>query len=189
MNETPKELVILKGLLSKQTIGVVQVPKQNSNTLTKEVLHELFEYRDNTLYNKISRRKARAGDQAGAIRDDGYRQVCIFSKVYLLHRIIFMYHNGYLPSLTDHIDGNKQNNAIENLREATKSQNAYNIGISNKNKSGVKGVSWCKKRNRWRACCRVNTKLIHVGFFKEIEKAEIAVKEFRVKAHGEFARS
>lgn len=165
------------------------MPKQNSTTLTKEVLHELFEYRDGDLYCKISRRKARAGDRAGTSRDDGYRQVCIFSKVYLLHRIIFMYHYGYLPSLTDHRDGNKQNNAIENLREATKSQNAYNIGLSKKNKSGIKGVSWSRHHNRWRACCRVNTKQILVGLFEKIEDAENAVKNFRALHHGEFAKS
>jgi len=63
--------------------------------------------------------------------------------------LIFLYHHGYLPKFVDHIDGNKKNNRIENLREATKSQNAMNQKVSTRNTSGIKGVMWHKRDKKW----------------------------------------
>jgi hypothetical protein len=62
-------------------------------------------------------------------------------RAYLVHRLIFLYHHKYLPELIDHIDNNLENNRIENLRPATKSQNAMNSKIDKRNKSGIKGLS------------------------------------------------
>lgn len=163
--------------------------KQNHITITKELLHELFDYRDGELVCKIHRRKARAGHIAGTKREDGYKQVCINSKVHLLHRLIFMYHNGFMPEFIDHKDGDKTNNRIENLRQATKSENAFNVSISNNSKTGIKGVTWCKRSLRWRACIKVNTKQIHIGYFKDINDAAIAMINARNTYHGEFAKS
>ena len=65
----------------------------------------------------------------------------------------------------DHIDNNIQNNNLINLRWATKSQNSQNRSMSTRNTSGVKGVSWNKNTNKWRADICINGKKIHLGSF------------------------
>lgn len=187
MNETPKELVILKGLLSNQTIGVVQVPKQNSNTLTKEVLHEIFEYRDGDLYWKIKVANKKVGDKAGTL-DKFYKRVSIKDRYYSIHRVIFIMFYGYAPNIIDHIDGNGFNNRIENLREATPSQNQWNRKLGKNNSSGVKGVSYDSKRKKYCASSYLDKKSKNIGRFNTLDEAKNALKEFRLKHHGEFAK-
>ena len=97
-------------------------------------------------------------------------------------------HHGYLPPILDHIDGNIKNNKIENLREATQSQNQFNRKIDKDSNTGVKGVKWVEKRKQYLAHVRVNYKKHYVGCFKVLEDAEKAVKAFREKHHGKFAR-
>ena len=87
----------------------------------------------------------------------------------------------------DHIDGNRLNNCIENLREATASQNGQNKKLSKNNTSGIKGV-YFTKWNKWVAQLKINNKIIYLGSFDDIKLAEIAVKEARSKNHGVFAR-
>ena len=101
--------------------------------------------------------------------------------------IYLMFHNK-LPKYVDHIDGNKLNNKIENLREATNAQNSWNAGIRKNNTSGVKGVYWEKKSNCWHAQCFVNYQNHFLGRYKNIEEAKKVVAEFRTKHHGEFAK-
>jgi len=157
-------------------------------TLTKDILHELFEYREGVLYSKKQRGKLVIGQKVGSAKRNGYEMVGINHKTYLTHRIIFMIHHGFLPKYIDHIDGNSLNNKIENLREATLSQNQYNSKIPKNNTSGVKGVNWDKDHSKWRARVIVNKKTMFVGLFKEIEEAAKAIKAFREKQHKDFAR-
>ncbi len=65
----------------------------------------------------------------------------------------------------DHIDNDRQNNNLKNLRFATRQENGQNQSLSNKNTSGTKGVSWHKGQNRWTAQITVNGKRIHLGSF------------------------
>lgn len=69
--------------------------------------------------------------------------------MYLLHRMIFLYHKGYLPYKVDHIDRQKLHNKIDNLRDANDVINTMNVGLSKNNTSGYKGVS--RARKRWKA--------------------------------------
>ncbi len=71
----------------------------------------------------------------------------------------------------DHIDNNKENNTLINLRYATAQQNNQNRSISSKNTSGTKGVNWNKKAMKWRAQICINGKLIHLGSFLNKEDA------------------
>jgi hypothetical protein len=147
--------------------------------LTAEQLHEIFEYRDGDLYWKPSK--------AGAIAGGGYYQTGIQGKYFKNHRLIFLMHHGYLPDLIDHIDGNRLNNKIENLRPATRSQNLFNSMKSKSNKSGVKGVSWRESMKKYRARLYANKKTYELGHFEKLEDAEKAIIEARKKHHGEFA--
>ena len=74
----------------------------------------------------------------------------------------------------DHIDNDKENNNISNLRYATHIENSQNRSISSKNTSGVKGVHFNKANNKWRACIVIDYKSIHIGYFETLEEAKIA---------------
>jgi hypothetical protein len=93
-----------------------------------------------------------------------------------------------LPNFIDHIDCNKSNNKIENLRVATKSQNQCNRAITLLNKSGVKNVSWSKDRKEWVVQISVNGKKKFIGRYKDLELADLVAQEARDKFHGKFAR-
>ena len=156
-------------------------------SLSQDLLHELFEYRDGSLYWKVTRPHVYIGKEAGCIGDRGYSRIVINNKMYRTHRIIFLMHHGYLPTEIDHIDGDKLNNKIENLRSATRSQNLLNKKISSKNTSGVKGVSWSKDRNKWEVQMYVNGTKKFVGRFDDLEVAKAMAISFREKHHKEFA--
>ena len=142
--------------------------------------HDIFEYRDGDLYRK----HGQFAGKAGTVHHTGYLQVKVGKKNYRAHRIIFAMHHGYMPEYIDHIDGNKLNNRIENLREATNQTNQYNVGLVKRNKSGVKNVVW--DRTKWKVYMRINTKMTHIGAFDDLELAELVAIEARNKFHGEF---
>ena len=94
--------------------------------MNKELLHELFEYKNGNLIYKISTAKCiKIGEVAGNINTNGYRRIVINKKVYQAHRLIWMFHNGDIETglQIDHINQIKDDNRIENLRLATRSQN------------------------------------------------------------------
>ncbi len=135
-------------------------------------LHEYFEYLNGNLhYKKQIHYSKNKGDIAGYIHSSGYWHICIKQKLYKTHRLIFLYHYKYLPKEIDHIDRNKLNNRIENLREATHSQNMLNRKKHKTNKSGYKGVSWYSGNKKWKAQVCVNYKVIHLGYFETPELA------------------
>ena len=118
--------------------------------LTKEYLQSIFDYKDGRLFWKVKKaQRLNVGDEAGCL-DKRYLTTGLNGKVYRNHRLIFLMHHGYLPKEIDHKDNDQLNNRIENLRPATRSQNCSNTGIGKKNTSGVKGVSWSKRNNKWR---------------------------------------
>lgn len=99
--------------------------------ITQQQLQNLYDYVDGQLKFKHSRGKRKTGSYAGSIKPDGYWRVYINGKGYYLHRLIWMYHYGYFPNEIDHIDRNKSNNTIENLRAVTHKENqAWMIGKS-----------------------------------------------------------
>ena len=86
----------------------------------------------------------------------------------------------------DHIDNNKHNNNLINLRFATPSQNQHNKSIGKNNTSGTKGVSWNNKSNKWTAQIKINGKQIHLGYFLNKDDA-INIRVQRAKdAFGEY---
>jgi hypothetical protein len=159
--------------------------------ITQQRLHELFEYRDGTLIRKVSvQSNAKEGDVIGSVNNCGYLHARIDRKNYKVHRLIFLYHHGYLTDglHMDHIDGNKTNNRIENLREVTRSQNKMNSKLAANNTSGVKGVYWHKHKQKWNSKIILNRKHIHLGYYDTIEEAAAAAIAARNEYHGDFAR-
>ena len=158
------------------------------SVLSQDFVRERFEYRDGNLYHKFNYPKVSAGSIVGCKDAYGYIITCICQKNYKVHRLIFLYHNGYMPDKIDHINGNISDNRIENLREANDCSNMWNAKKFTKNTSGAKGVHFHKLCRKWWAQCQVNKVRHNLGFYETFEEAERVVKEFRTKAHGEYAR-
>jgi len=158
--------------------------------LTQEEVHRLLEYRDGTLFWKkmvTNKTGKRVGEVAGYIHPKGYRVISVHGYQYKAHRLVFLYHHGYIPEFIDHINGIKDDNRIENLRPATKAENCRNTGTPKHNSSGVKGVSKAPRLETWRARLSVNGKLFQVGGFKTKELASEFLELWRELAHGNFA--
>jgi hypothetical protein len=86
----------------------------------------------------------------------------------------------------DHIDGQKANNMIENLRLANNSQNHHNLGVRSNNTSGIKGVYFDKARNKWAAETKAKGRKIFLGRYHTKEEAAKAYNEAAKFHHGEF---
>lgn len=102
----------------------------------------------------------------------GYFQASVFGKKYLAHRIVWMWVFGRWPeNQIDHINRDKCDNRIVNLRDVTQQQNLQNQAIQKNNTSGHLGVSWYKKRQKWQVHITVNSKQKYLGTFESIEDA------------------
>jgi hypothetical protein len=139
--------------------------------LTLLQINTLFHYSDGQLIWKVSPcNSVRIGDVAGFERGP-YLALIYMRKKYMLHRIIFLLHHGFLPDCIDHIDRDKRNNRIENLRQVTFSQNQMNRGKQKNNTSGFKGVSWHSDISKWGASIKIDKKQKHLGYFQTAEAA------------------
>jgi hypothetical protein len=159
-------------------------------TLTQEEVRRVFEYKDGKFYWKeMSTDKIAniVGQLAGYIHPTGYRLIRVHGYQYKAHRLMFLYHHGYIPDFVDHINGVKDDNRIENLRAATKAQNCQNTFLRLANTSGVKGVSKMPRLELWRTRLQSNGKKYEVGGFKTRELAADFIELLRDLTHGEFA--
>tara|TARA_R110001606_G_scaffold27768_3_gene88653 strand:+ start:2256 stop:2783 length:528 start_codon:yes stop_codon:yes gene_type:complete len=109
--------------------------------------------------------KVSIGDVAGCVNAHGYRVITINKKQYREHRLAWLYVYGYTPKKLDHINRNKTDNRVSNLRPISTQGNARNQGLNPRNKSGFNGVLWCKLSSKWRAQIVVSGKAISIGFF------------------------
>ena len=156
--------------------------------MDQETVKHLFDYRDGELFWRVNSSRAKIGARAGSDCADGYRQVSIGKrKLVMEHRVIFLWHHGYLPDEIDHIDRNKSNSRIENLRAVTHRQNMRNSSARKNNVSGVKGVSWHKNTGKWIVQLGVNGRKKYVGVYDDLDLAQLVAEEARRKYHGEFA--
>ena len=138
--------------------------------LTQERVRELFDYReDGVLVRRVSTSPtARKGEVITRRHNEGYVLVKIDKKEYRVHRIVWLWHHGYLPeNVVDHINHIKDDNRIENLREVTQKCNLRNSKVSAKNTSGVRGVHYDKRSGKWGAQIKVDNKGINLGLFND----------------------
>lgn len=154
--------------------------------MTREKVIELFDYKDGHLYVKKKRHKRKIGDKVGKLNADGYVHIDIDGKIYKAHRLIFLMHHGWLPKFLDHIDLNKQNNKIDNLRPATCAQNQANKPLQKSNTSGYKGVTKKCKR-RWMARISVNGERKYLGLYRTKEEAYDIYKQAAINIYGQYA--
>ena len=130
-----------------------------------------------------------AGSTAGTLQK-GYCRISVHARRHSAHRLAWLLVHGEWPDGdVDHIDGNRLNNRIANLRLATRSQNLANARKSNRNTSGLKGVSWNKKSQRWMAQICADNHRLYLGLFDTPEEAHAAYlaaahEHFGTFAHG-----
>lgn len=122
------------------------------------------------------------GDRAGHVQETkGYRNIHIKGKLYKAHRLAWLYCYGAFPEGNlDHINRDRDDNRISNLRVAPGSLNNYNSGISRNNTSGVKGVSYNKGAGKWEAGAGSRPR-IYLGIFSSKEDAIKARKAWEIK--------
>lgn len=112
-------------------------------------------------------------------------------KIYL-HRVILERVLGrplLSTEYTDHIDGDKLNNARSNLRVATPCENQHNRKRNKNNTSGYPGINWNKRKQRWIVRLMKSRVTIEVGSFKNLDDAIAAYKQSKLEHHGEFPRA
>ena len=159
-------------------------------SITQDYLKEIFDYKDGNLFRKTkTSNRTKVGDVVGSKNGNGYLRVSVLGKYFYVHRIVFMWHFGYLPNEIDHIDGNKSNNKIENLREATHLQNGKNLTLRLSNKVGINGVRFDSDRRKWASSICINKKKKHLGRFANIEDAILARKNAEIEFFGEWSRN
>lgn len=155
--------------------------------MTSEKLKELLHYDPETgvFIWKVDRRgPAKAGTIAGRIKDNGYRDISVYSKRYQAHRLAWLYVYGVWPKeQLDHINGLPDDNRISNLREATNAENNQNIGKYSNNTSGYIGVDRQHKTNKWRARIQVDRVPTCLGLFDTPEEAYAAYLKAKEALH------
>lgn len=142
-------------------------------------IQSIFGYKDGNLYNKNFRGPRAIKDaKAGSTRKDGYVRINVDGKSYLAHRLIWLWHGKKLVQglEIDHINGNKSDNRIENLRQTTRLQNEYN-----KPKRGYRFES-----GKWRVRMKINGRQKHIGMFDTEEEAKTAYDLAAQLIHGEY---
>lgn len=194
----------LEELLGKVTPGEWVLKRE----ITPEILKEFLDYNHDTgllfwkeraakwFVDSIQGREYAArcwnGRMAGkpaltALDGHGYRHGNIFNQRNKAHRVAWAIHTGKWPdNEIDHINGNRQDNRICNLREATGSQNICNVPLRADNTSGLKGVSWHKGAGKWMAQIKFNGYYRYLGLFTDKESAHMAWSIAADKMHKEY---
>ena len=127
----------------------------------------------------------KANSLAGYKATNGYTCIAYKSTYYYAHRLAWVYVYGAIPegATIDHINGNKSDNRLENLRLATRAEQSQNTSLYKGNTSGYTGVTWHKKDKKWMAQIRVDGKSIYLGEYTSIEAANEAYKQAKQQYH------
>lgn len=160
-----------------------------TNVLTRDRLLEVLRYDPATgqMYWRVSRGTRAVGDVAGNKRIDGYVYIKIDRVLYRRTRLIWLYLHGRWPrEHVDHINRNTPDDRLENLREATRSQNLGNRKINKNNSTGFKGVH--ERNGRFRAYINEGGRRINVGSYATAHEAGAAYFVKAQELFGEFAR-
>lgn len=148
--------------------------------ITQAELKEILNYDPSTgvFTRKVkTNNRVNVGDIIKSKDAQGYLKVCINYKIYYLHRLAWFYIYGVFPKNIDHINRDKTDNRLCNLREVTLTENNRNLPQIYTNTSGVTGVYWESKLQKWRAFIHVDNKKKHLGVFKSFDDAVLARKQ------------
>lgn len=152
--------------------------------ISQSELKELLHYDPDTgffTWKKSTNQSIKVGAPAKSINNKGYIVIGVGHKLYLAHRLAWLYVHGVFPEFIDHINHIRNDNRLCNLRKATRKENGRNQSIHKHNTSGANGVSWIKKEGVWRARITVNGRSIFLGRFSEKGDAIFARKQANIK--------
>ncbi|MEL6859316.1 MAG: HNH endonuclease signature motif containing protein [Pseudomonadota bacterium] len=172
--------------------------------VTPEIVRELLKYdpetgsfewrhRDLKWFKSVRAQRAWNGQFAGkkaatAVHSAGYNVCTLMNKVYYAHRLAFAHHHGYWPSkCIDHINGDRKDNRISNLRDVSHSLNMKNSKLPDNNTSGYPGVYWSSQNKHWIANIWIEGKFNYLGQHKTKEAA-IAARKTAEEEHGFLTR-
>lgn len=176
--------------------------KKQKDMPSQVFINEAFTYHDGKLYWNVrpqhhfntvrgcNRTNSEfAGRMAGDIHHTGYVYIRFMGFDFAAHRLIWVMHHGPIPDSMeiDHIDKDRLNNRIENLRLSQYSGQASNQRKRKDNKSGFRGVCFEKETGRYVASIQANRKQIKIGRFRDAESAALAYDRYARVLHGEFA--
>ena len=155
--------------------------------ISADRLRELLDYNHETgaLTWRVARgAKAKAGTVAGSPNSKGYLTVKVDNKTYRAHRLAWLMFHGSLPELfIDHVNGDKLDNRICNLRAATNSENQQNkLRARRDSLSGLLGV-YTHENGRWRSSIKVDGKQKHLGCFDTPEEAHSVYLKAKAELH------
>lgn len=145
--------------------------------ITQDVVKEVFTLDGgNLVWVKKKYKPHLIGKPAGSINTYGYVSIGLYGKDYLAHRLVWLYVHGNWPvNDIDHINGNRLDNRIENLRDVTRSENLQNLRKAKPtNKLGVLGVSKNYPSGGFSARIRINGEIVRLGSFETVELANAA---------------
>jgi hypothetical protein len=160
---------------------------KEADGLTSESLRQWLDYDAETgvFTWRRSAGKARIGAVAGTVTRFGYLSICVKGRRHVAHRLAWLYVRGEWPSSeVDHIDTDKLNNRIANLRLCTNATNQQNRrGPPSNNTSGHIGVSWARGIRKWKATICVAGRTHFLGSFEKVEDAAKAYAEGKARLH------
>jgi hypothetical protein len=196
---TMESRVHIAGVSGSSPLSPTTFPKENQYVRPRAIqcakeqayhikrIRELFAYEpeEGVLY------RIKASKRAGRKTPAGYYIVSIDGVTWREHRIIWEWVHGQALAEDyeiDHIDGDRGNNRIENLRKVSRRENQWNAQTRKDNTSGYKGVSWHKKSQRWAANISIDGKVKCLGMYDTPEEAHAAYCQRASEIRGEFAR-
>mgnify|MGYP000058039159 CR=1 FL=1 len=158
--------------------------------LTSEYVAKRLNYNSETgvfTWKTPTAARLKPGDIAGTIHKTGYVKIILDGISYWAHRLAWLYYYKEWPKgeayQIDHINGNKADNRICNLRLVTNKKNTRNHGLYKHNISGTSGVCFNMQQGKWQAYIRTNEKCEkkykqkHLGYFLNYEEAVAARKQ------------
>lgn len=157
-----------------------------------EVLRDLLEYqRDGRLVWRQDGppcgKAVRAGCVAASFDNGkGYLRIYLQRRAVYVHRVVWKMFHGDDPQVIDHINGDRGDNRIENLRRATPAQN-HRHSRRNTSKTGFKGVIKSSRGEKWDARIKVDGRQMHIGTFSTPEDAARAYDIESEKRHEAFS--
>lgn len=154
--------------------------------LTQELLKERLTYDpDSGVFRALVKRKQiNVGDKVGCSTSKGYWRIKVNDREYSAHLLAWLYVHGRWPvRQIDHINRNRTDNRLANLREASPAENGQNRRLGTNSTSGHIGVTFAKDAGKWQASIGVNGRLRYLGQFTTVQQAADAYAEAKAQHH------